>query len=746
MLGVLQSAAFRYDLIRSIGKGGMAEVFLAAQKSASGIHRLTVVKRILPQLVSNPTVTSMLLDEARIAAQLNHNNIVQVYELGKDGEQYFIAMEYVAGCDLATLARVERHRGGRVPLAIALRVICEAANGLDYAHRQRGVSGRQLDIVHRDVSPHNIICSREGGVKLTDFGIAKAVGKAMVTEVGVVKGKVHYMSPEQYTGEKVDHRSDVYSLGVVLYQLSTGKLPRVRDNEDVDMAKVIAEAVPHPTIHDPSYPKGLAKIVMKALARRKRDRYQRCADFRDDLIEFAKQHSLLSFSKDLANYVNTEVPETHDDMLPNSPDAPTYLPTDMPTGLSLAMHRSIDAEMDRGRGGHADAEMAPTTLDGRRLRRIGSRRASKRAQVEFGGDNFTEAIGRLDPVSPHLQEPYHQVADKDVNSRRRRQLLWLLGITLLVGILGMGVFLKACPHSSSNDDAPPQSPIIQNTRSQSTGSGQRDPTIRSPINSSTDSRNVDMGEPTYEIVPLDVGRGDEKLVAGKIQLSAVPTKVEIAVDGSVRCYDSPCTISGLPLGRELLVTVKGERSYSIWLQRVVLSEQEPELNLSAVLKLKRSTELEGKEPIDGVEIATSATSPQIVNSKPSNPSSKGTKRKHPKSTRRSSKGSKPGKTKKAATKKPKNPKSRGGHSVRVSKYKTDQAVVVIDVRPVWAQVKINGQAVGTTPMQRVLPPGKYKIELSNAKAGFHKTISVNLKKGTKTKITEKIPPSVSKES
>ena len=229
------SGSAHYKILRRLGKGGMAEVFLARQEGMAGLRRLTVVKKLLPQFSQMQDVAEMLLDEARIAAQLTHPNIVQIFELGKEDEQYFIVMEFVDGCDLATLARIERHRHGRVPLRLTLRAVSEAAMGLDFAHRQTGLDGRPLNIVHRDVSPHNILCSREGAVKVTDFGIAKAVGKAQVTQVGVVKGKVQYMSPEQYTGSPVDHRSDIYSLGVVLYQLTTGRLPRVGDDGEVVM-------------------------------------------------------------------------------------------------------------------------------------------------------------------------------------------------------------------------------------------------------------------------------------------------------------------------------------------------------------------------------------------------------------------------------------------------------------------------------------------------------------------------------
>ena len=303
-----RTATATYKILRRLGKGGMAEVFLAEQEGIAGVRRLAVVKKILPQFSEIETVAEMLLDEARIAIQLSHPNIVQIYELGKDEGQYFIAMEFVDGCDLATLARVERHRQSRIPMRLTLRVVSEAAMGLDFAHRQRGLDGRPLNVVHRDVSPHNIMCSREGAVKVTDFGIAKAVGKVQVTEVGVVKGKVQYMSPEQYTGGEVDHRADIFSLGVVLYQLTTGRLPRAGKSGNLSMRRVIEGRIPRPSEIRQDYPEALEEIVMRALGHNPEDRYPDAASLRDDLLDFARQHDLLAFPKELGDYVTQTVP------------------------------------------------------------------------------------------------------------------------------------------------------------------------------------------------------------------------------------------------------------------------------------------------------------------------------------------------------------------------------------------------------------------------------------------------------
>ena len=296
-----------YKILRRLGKGGMAEVFLARQEGMAGFRRLAVIKKILPKFSSSTSVVEMLLDEARIAGQLSHPNIVQVYDVGQEGGQYFISMEYVDGCDLATLARIERRRKRRVSMRLTLRVITEAALGLDYAHRQTSIEGQPLNIVHRDISPHNIMCSREGAVKVTDFGIAKAVGKVQVTEVGVVKGKIHYMAPEQYTGAHVDRRSDVYSLGVVLYQLTTGRLPRV--SKDGNAARrLLDNKIPLPSQIRSDYPKELEAILMRALQMSPDKRYQTAGAMRDELIEFGQRHDLFASPKELGSYVDELAP------------------------------------------------------------------------------------------------------------------------------------------------------------------------------------------------------------------------------------------------------------------------------------------------------------------------------------------------------------------------------------------------------------------------------------------------------
>ena len=221
----------RYALFDFIGKGGMAEIYLARQKTELGPARRCVVKQILPELARDPAFSDMLVHEAKLAARLSHANVVQVFDLGREGERLFIAMEYVEGFDLNNLLRRCSRAKVPLPFELGVHVVCEALKGLDYAHRRTDDEGRPLGIVHRDVSPSNLLVSFEGEVKVCDFGIARAnellgasAAGSAAHELGeALKGKAGYMSPEHARGEAIDARADVFAAGIVLWELAAGR-------------------------------------------------------------------------------------------------------------------------------------------------------------------------------------------------------------------------------------------------------------------------------------------------------------------------------------------------------------------------------------------------------------------------------------------------------------------------------------------------------------------------------------------
>ncbi|MBN2497744.1 MAG: serine/threonine protein kinase [Deltaproteobacteria bacterium] len=261
----------------------MAEVYLARQKGIKGFKRLAVVKRILPHLARERRVVDMFLDEARIAAQLGHPNIVHIYDLGKYKDDYFIAMEYLEGESLGYVVSQARQNRVDLPANLAAGIVREVCNGLDYAHKFRDERGRPLNIVHRDVSPHNIIVLFNGAVKLVDFGVAKAASQIHQTITGALKGKPSYMSPEQLTSKPLDGRSDIFSLGIVFWELLTHRRLYKRDNEAATLYSVINEPVPPIREIKPKVPEELERIVLRAMQKDPDKRYQTAADMALDI-------------------------------------------------------------------------------------------------------------------------------------------------------------------------------------------------------------------------------------------------------------------------------------------------------------------------------------------------------------------------------------------------------------------------------------------------------------------------------
>jgi serine/threonine-protein kinase len=293
----------RYELLRKIAIGGMGAVYLARQKGPVGFQKLLVVKRLLPHLSEDAEFIEMFLDEGRIAAHLNHPNIAQIYDLGEVDGQYFIAMEYVHGEAVGPLGVRAHQRKGGMPLGLKCRVIADAAAGLDAAHNARSPSGRKLALIHRDVSPQNVLVGFNGGVKLIDFGVAKASGKMSQTIVGTIKGKHAYMSPEQARGEPLDSRSDVFGLGTVFYELLTQHRLFKRDTELATLKAVVGSKIVPPSEVVPEVPKELDAIVFKALARKRDERFSNAGELQLALEEFLLQQKLHATPAHLAAFM-----------------------------------------------------------------------------------------------------------------------------------------------------------------------------------------------------------------------------------------------------------------------------------------------------------------------------------------------------------------------------------------------------------------------------------------------------------
>ncbi len=295
----------QYEILERIASGGMAELYRARRSGVEGFQKIVAIKKILPHLADNEGFIAMFADEAKLAAQLNHPNIVHIYDLGKiEAGGYFIAMEHVEGRDLRAILESAREVGMPLPVPLAVYIASKVASALDYAHRRRDGEGRDLHIVHRDVSPQNILISYEGDIKLCDFGIAKAASKVSQTESGALKGKIQYMSPEQAWGKPIDRRSDLFSLGVVLYELLTEQKLFGGDSDMIILEKVRAAAAAAPSEINPEVPKPLDTIVLKALAREADERYANASDLLRDLEAVLYSYTPAPGSADLAIFLH----------------------------------------------------------------------------------------------------------------------------------------------------------------------------------------------------------------------------------------------------------------------------------------------------------------------------------------------------------------------------------------------------------------------------------------------------------
>ena len=272
----------KYFLIRKLAAGGMGEVFLARQQGPAGFQKVLVVKKILAHLTESKEFVEAFVGEARLAAQMNHRNIVQVFELGDQDGAYFIAMEYVHGKSLRDLIDATARRKEKIPAELCRSVAEQICDGASYAHNLTDMSGRSLNLVHRDLNPQNVLISYGGDVKIIDFGIAKSELSTVKTEAGMIKGKFVYMSPEQSLAKKLDKRSDIFAIGISLYEMLTGINPFHKNNIVLTLEAVQRYDPPPPSEYDPTYAP-FDPIVSRALAKDRERRYSDAAEMQDDL-------------------------------------------------------------------------------------------------------------------------------------------------------------------------------------------------------------------------------------------------------------------------------------------------------------------------------------------------------------------------------------------------------------------------------------------------------------------------------
>lgn len=291
----------RYRPLYKLDSGGMAEVYVAEAESMAGFKKKVAIKRILPQLLKDDKFVRMFLDEARLSLHLNHANIVSVFDIGKSSSTYFIVMEFVEGTTLKSLLQHLARKRQALPVHLTVWILNEVLKGLDYAHALRDPeTGRTLGIVHRDISPPNILISWNGEVKLTDFGLAKASTQLESTDPGVVKGKFSYLAPEAAQGLEVDHRADVFAVGILAYEMLTGRRLFLGETDYQTVEAVRRAEIPDIGRQNPEVTAELEGIILRALARDPAARYQHASELADDLLAFLFSRSMKVSARDLS--------------------------------------------------------------------------------------------------------------------------------------------------------------------------------------------------------------------------------------------------------------------------------------------------------------------------------------------------------------------------------------------------------------------------------------------------------------
>jgi TonB family protein len=369
----------QYMIEEHIATGGMADVYKARMIGMEGFQKTVAIKRIISSLTDSDEFVRMFIDEAKLAAQLSHNNIIQIFDLGKVDRSHYIAMEFIEGRDLRSILEECNERDAIMPISLALYITTLLASALDYAHRKRDFENRDLGLVHRDVSPQNVLISFAGDVKLCDFGIAKAATKASQTRAGALKGKLQYMSPEQAWGKDIDHRSDIFSLGLVLYEMLTSEKVFAGDSELSVLEQVRDPIIPAPSTKNPDVDAEIDRIVFLALNADREERYQSAQDFQRDLEKVLRHHDwspdresvaglLVQLGDDGGSGTTPVAPPVDTAVVPPPQEPPPPPPPEIPIapppmedergGLFV-----VDEELERALGSGSEPDTAVAVLD-----------------------------------------------------------------------------------------------------------------------------------------------------------------------------------------------------------------------------------------------------------------------------------------------------------------------------------------------------------------------------------------------
>ncbi|WNG13529.1 protein kinase [Cystobacter fuscus] len=471
----------KYQLIRKLATGGMAEVYLAKAAGPRGFEKTLVLKRILPHLAEEPTFVEMFLSEAMLAARLTHPHIVQIFDFGEADGAYFLAMEYIDGPSLRTLIKRAAAQGLPLPTTLCARMVSHACEGLAFAHDFTDPdTGKALGLIHRDISPDNILLTRQGAAKVVDFGIAKAADQGHRTASGVIKGKISYMPPEQLRAQELDRRVDVYALGVVLYELLTARKPHESTSEVGLMQSILFEPAVPATKHRPDLPEALRHILTRALSKEREQRYPDCHAFQSDLEDYilsaGKPVTAQQVAQLITHVSSTDLPVTPAPRGPQAPGTPTHTPhparlgldpdasadieptmqspRSLPTKLETPQPRALEASLG------ADMTPPPEHLpSGTRLRA-----APELVTAEQTPDSQTTKVRTPRPLRAPVQPlpAAKPSAAKAVEARRettpdksRGAGRWVVGVCVAALLLGGGGVLLLKTNSAPERREPP---------------------------------------------------------------------------------------------------------------------------------------------------------------------------------------------------------------------------------------------------------------------------------------------------
>ncbi|HJL18902.1 MAG TPA: serine/threonine-protein kinase [Sandaracinaceae bacterium LLY-WYZ-13_1] len=427
-LAPVTSARFDdYVIVGKLGHGGMAEVYLAFEEGLGGFRKLVVIKRLHKHLGEEPEMVEMFLDEARLAARLNHPHVVQTNKIGSFEGYHFLAMEYLEGQPLSKLLKRLGQKQRAIPAPLVARIVSDALDGLDYAHEATDFDGTPLNIVHRDVSPQNIFVTYDGAVKLLDFGIAKAEIQEALTRTGLVKGKFAYIAPEQAQGDRLDRRADIWAMGVVLWEALTGRRLFKSSNELATLNETLTKPIDAPDLVEPSVPRELSEIAMRALQRDPDARYATAGAMKDDLDEWLAGSSKGGSRRTLVAFVKEVFADTIDEQRAlirrcvEQVDASKVgaLPEGEPSGDATRVERkaAISEEVSALRAGPADD---PVPAEGRRRGgdRLVAGRAHRPGGARRGRLRVLGLLGRRRPDAGRRDGP-RPAARADARGARR---------------------------------------------------------------------------------------------------------------------------------------------------------------------------------------------------------------------------------------------------------------------------------------------------------------------------------------